>query len=220
MIQVVYRYILTAGTVLPCQVILQGCPSAVSVEPLLSLLLLFLLHVWHTRECIYHHFSLSQQHCIWKRIKEKGKADGTGMYMWTARHKEHRFLLRKLSFFKWVHMYILTDGDSQQSNLPRSILAEDENPDVQRTMLMPYQRLDSALDASRLAQQECKNNAGACTAEGCDQRYQWGSGSALLFPFQHFIVDPYTMATLALQSLVRTSLLEAWSLRKNTKMPG
>lgn len=97
MVQVVYRYILTAGTVLSCQVILQGCPSAVSVEPLLSLLLLFLLHVWHTRECIYHHFSLSQQHCIWKRIKEKGKADGIGMYMWTARHEEHRFLLRKLS---------------------------------------------------------------------------------------------------------------------------
>lgn len=116
MIQVVYRYILTAGTVLCCQVILQGCPSAVSVEPLLLLLLLFLLHVWHTRECIYHHFSLSQQHCIWKRIKEKGKADGTAMYMWTARHEGHRFQLRKLSFFKWVHMYILTDGDSQQSH--------------------------------------------------------------------------------------------------------
>lgn len=132
MIQVVYRYILTAGTVLSCQVILQGCPSAVSVQPLLSLLLLFLLHVWHTRECIYHHFSLSQQHCIWKRIKEKGKADGTGMYMWTARHEEHRFLPGKLSFFKWVHMYILTDGDSQQSNLPGSILAGDENPAVQK----------------------------------------------------------------------------------------
>lgn len=126
---------------------------------LLLLLLLFLLHVWHTRECIYHHFSLSQQHCIWKRIKEKGKADGTGMYMWTARHEEHRFQLRKLAFFKWVHMYILTDGDSQQSNLPRRILAGDENPAVQRTMLMSYQRLDSAQDLSRLAQQECKKNA-------------------------------------------------------------
>lgn len=191
MIQVVYRYILTAGTVLSCQVILQGCPSAVSVQPLLSLLLLFLLHVWHTRECIYHHFSLSQQHCIWKRIKEKGKADGTGMYMWTARHEEHRFLPGKLSFFKWVHMYILTDGDSQQPNLPGSILAGDENPAVQRMMLMPYQRVDSALAVSRLAQQECKKNARGCTAEGCDQRYWWGSGSALFFPFQHFIVDQY-----------------------------
>lgn len=138
MVQVVYRYILTAGTVLSCQVILQGCPAAVSVEPLLSLLLLFLLHVWHTRECIYHHFSLSQQHCIWKRIKEKGEADGTGMYMWTARHEEHRLLLGKLSFLKWVHMYILTDGGLQQANLPRSILAGDENPAVQRTVLMPY----------------------------------------------------------------------------------
>lgn len=56
-------------------------------------------------------------------------------------------------------MYILTDGDLQQSNLPRSILAGDENPAVQRTTLMPYQRMDSALDVSRLAQQECKKNA-------------------------------------------------------------
>lgn len=68
-------------------------------------------------------------------------------------------------------MYILTDGDSQQSNLPGSILAGDENPAVQRMMLMPYQRVDSALAVSRLAQQECKKNARGCTAEGCDQRY-------------------------------------------------
>lgn len=159
MIQVVYTYILTAGIVLPCHVILQGFPFAVSVEPVLLLLLLFLLHVWHTRECIYHHFSLSQQHCIWKRIREKGKANGTGMYMWTTHHEEYWLLVRKLSFFKWVHMYILIDGDSQHLALPwdfwqrmRILLCK------QMTTLMPYQRLDSALDVSRPVQHECKKN--------------------------------------------------------------
>ena len=158
MIQVVYTYILTAGIILPCHVILQGFPFAVSVEPVL-LLLLFLLHVWHIRECIYHHFSLSQQHCIWKRIREKGKADGMGMYMWTTHHEEYWLLVRKLSFFKWVHMYIVIDGDSWQLALPwdfwqrmRILLCK------QMTALMPYQRLDSALDVSRPAQHECEKN--------------------------------------------------------------
>lgn len=158
MIQVVYTYILTAGIILPCHVILQGFPFAVSVEPVL-LLLLFLLHVWHIRECIYHHFSLSQQHCIWKRIREKGKADGMGMYMWTTHHEEYLLLVRKLSFFKWVHMYIVIDGDSWQSALPwdfwqrmRILLCK------QMTVPMPYQRLDSALDVSRPAQHECEKN--------------------------------------------------------------
>lgn len=56
-------------------------------------------------------------------------------------------------------MYILIDGDSQQLALPwdlwqrmRILLCK------QMTALMPFQRLDSALDVSRPAQHECKKN--------------------------------------------------------------
>lgn len=101
------------------------------VEPVLLLLLLFLLHVWHTRECIYHHFSLFQQHCIWKRIRKKGKADGTGMYMWTTHHEEHWLLVSKACFLLMSpHVHSYRWWLSAVSPAMR-FLAEDENPTVQ-----------------------------------------------------------------------------------------
>ena len=91
-------------------------------------------------------------------------------------------------------------------------LAEDENPTVQMTALMPYKRLDSALDVSRPAQHEWKKNVGGLHSRRLlpkvpDECYK----SALLFHFHRFTVnlyatdihlDCYCVPTVELQDLL------------------
>lgn len=125
MVQAVYTYNLTAGRVLPCYVILQSgtCTLASPSFPASC--------VTYKRVHLPPFQSLSQQHCIWKRIRKKGKADGTGMYMWTTHHEEHWLLVSKACFLQMsphVHSYRWW---LSAVNPAMRFLAEDENPAVQ-----------------------------------------------------------------------------------------
>lgn len=189
LIQVVYTYILT-GIALPCHVILQGFPFAVSVEPVL--LLLFSCFMCDIQESASTTISVSLN-CIASEKELERREKQTGwectcgpLVMKNTDSWKESWLSSNESTCTFLSMVTLSSYPCHEiSGRGCKSYCASNCTDV-------YQRLDSALDASRPAQHKCKKDVrGLHSRRLLPKVVWWVLESVLLFHFHGSIVDPY-----------------------------